>query len=129
MNWNSKRVLVTGAGGFIGSHLTERLVELGASTRALVHYNALGTWGWLDESPFRNDIKVVAGDICDRDSVCQAMRSVEIVFHLAALIAIPYSDHAPASYVSTNVGGTLNVLQVARGLGVVRIVHTSTSEV
>lgn len=129
MNWNSKRVLVTGAGGFIGSHLTERLVELGASTRALVHYNALGTWGWLDESPFRNDIEVVAGDICDRDSVCQAMRSVEIVFHLAALIAIPYSYLAPASYVSTNVGGTLNVLQVARDLGVERIVHTSTSEV
>lgn len=129
MNWNSKQVLVTGAGGFIGSHLTERLVELGASTRALVHYNALGTWGWLDESPFRNDIEVVAGDICDRDSVCQAMRSVEIVFHLAALIAIPYSYLAPASYVSTNVGGTLNVLQVARDLGVERIVHTSTSEV
>jgi dTDP-glucose 4,6-dehydratase len=129
LNWNSKRVLVTGAGGFIGSHLTERLVELGASTRALVHYNARGTWGWLDESPFRNDIEVVAGDICDRDSVCQAMRSVEIVFHLAALIAIPYSYLAPASYVSTNVGGTLNVLQVARDLGVERIVHTSTSEV
>ncbi|MDY6876670.1 MAG: GDP-mannose 4,6-dehydratase [Chloroflexota bacterium] len=129
MNWNNKRVLVTGAGGFIGSHLTERLVDLGASTRALVHYNALGTWGWLDESPFRNDIEVVAGDICDRDSVRQAMQSVEIVFHLAALIAIPYSYYAPASYVGTNVGGTLNVLQVARDLGVERIVHTSTSEV
>ena len=97
MNWNNKRVLVTGAGGFIGSHLTERLVDLGASTRALVHYNALGTWGWLDESPFRNDIEVVAGDICDRDSVRQAMQSVEIVFHLAALIDIHYSYYAPAS--------------------------------
>ena len=129
MNWNGKRVLVTGAGGFIGSHLTERLVEVGANVRALVHYNALGTWGWLDQSSVRNDIEVVAGNICDRDSVRQAMRGVEIVFHLAALIAIPYSYHAPASYVRTNVEGTLNVLQVARELGVERVVHTSTSEV
>ena len=129
MSWNGTRVLVTGAGGFIGSHLTERLVEVGADVRALVHYNALGTWGWLDQSPVCGDIEVVAGDICDRDSVRQAMQGVEIVFHLAALIAIPYSYHAPASYVCTNVEGTLNVLQVARGLGVRRIVHTSTSEV
>jgi NAD dependent epimerase/dehydratase len=129
LNWKGKRVLVTGAGGFIGSHLTERLVEVGATTRALVHYNALGTWGWLDQAPMRGEIEVVAGDICDRDSVRQAMQGVEIVFHLAALIAIPYSYHAPASYVRTNVEGTLNVLQTARELGVERVVHTSTSEV
>lgn len=129
MNWSDKRVLVTGAGGFIGSHLAERLVELGASARALVHYNALGTWGWLDHSATRDQIEVIAGDVCDRDSVEQAMRGVEIVFHLAALIAIPYSYHAPISYVRTNIEGTLNVLQCARALEVERVVHTSTSEV
>ena len=129
MSWKGKQVLVTGAGGFIGSHLTERLVEVEANVRALVHYNALGTWGWLDQSSVRNDIKIVAGDICDRDSVREAMQGVEIVFHLAALVGIPYSYHAPASYVRTNVGGTLNVLQVARELDVERVVHTSTSEV
>jgi NAD dependent epimerase/dehydratase len=129
LNWNSKQVLVTGAGGFIGSHLTERLVELGANTRALVHYNALGTWGWLDQSPLRDEIEVIAGDICDRDSVRQAMQGVDVVLHLAALIAIPYSYHAPASYVRTNVEGTLNVLQAARETDVDRVIHTSTSEV
>ena len=129
MNWNGKRVLVTGAAGFIGSHLTERLVELGASVQAMVHYNALGSWGWLDQSPIRNEIKVIAGDISDRDSVRQAMEGTEIVFHLAALIAIPYSYHAPASYLRTNIEGTLNVLQAARELDLERVVHTSTSEV
>lgn len=129
MNWRGKRVLVTGAGGFIGSHLTERLVEEGAEVHALVHYNALGGWGWLDQSPLRHDIKVIMGDICDRDSVRQAMHEVEIVFHLAALIAIPYSYHAPGSYIRTNVEGTLNILQMARELEVERVVHTSTSEV
>ena len=129
MNWNGKRVLVTGAGGFIGSHLTERLVELGATTRALVHYNALGSWGWLDHSPFRNDIEAVAGDVTDRDSVRQVVHRMERVFHLAALIAIPYSYQAPASYVRTNVEGTLNVLQAAHEWGVEVVVHTSTSEV
>jgi NAD dependent epimerase/dehydratase len=129
LNWIGKRVLVTGAGGFIGSHLAERLVEAGANARALVHYNALGTWGWLDHSLLRKEMEVVAGDICDRDSVLQAMQGVETVFHLAALIAIPYSYHAPASYIRTNVEGTLNVLQGARELGVERVVHTSTSEV
>jgi dTDP-glucose 4,6-dehydratase len=129
LTWGGKRVLVTGAGGFIGSHLTERLVDLGATVRALVHYNALGTWGWLDQSAAREQIEVIAGDVCDRDSVHQAMQNVEIVFHLAALIAIPYSYHAPASYVRTNIEGTLNILQCARELGVERVVHTSTSEV
>jgi len=129
VNWKGKKVLVTGAGGFIGSHLTERLVERGASVRALVHYNALGSWGWLNESPVRGDIEVVSGDVCDQDSVRQAMQDAEIVLHLAALIGIPYSYGAPASYVRTNIEGTLNVLQAARTLGVERVIHTSTSEV
>lgn len=128
MNWEGKKVLVTGAGGFIGSHLTERLVEMGADVRAFAHYNALGRWGWLDESPICNDIEVISGDVCDRDSVRQAMRDIEIVFHLAALIGIPYSYYAPASYVRTNIEGTLNVLQSARELYIERVVHTSTSE-
>ncbi len=123
------KVLVTGAGGFIGSHLAEKLVELGADVRALVHYNALGAAGWLDTSPRRNDMQVVAGDITDRDSVRQAVRDREVVFHLAALIAIPYSYQAPESYVRTNVLGTLNVLQAALEAGARRVVHTSTSEV
>ncbi|HMQ31538.1 MAG TPA: NAD-dependent 4,6-dehydratase LegB [Chloroflexaceae bacterium] len=129
MNWSGKRVLVTGAGGFIGSHLTERLVEAGAQVRALVHYNALGTWGWLDTSPRRDACEVFSGDVRDRDSVRRAMQDVEVVFHLAALIAIPYSYQAPLSYVQTNIEGTLNILSAARDLGVARVVHTSTSEV
>lgn len=129
MNWKSKKVLVTGAGGFIGSHLTERLVDLGAQTRALVRYNSAGSWGWLDFSSAKDHTEVVAGDIRDRDSVTQAMKDVDIVFHLAALIAIPYSYHAPLSYTRTNVEGTLNILQAARDLDVERVVHTSTSEV
>ncbi|HLA43999.1 MAG TPA: NAD-dependent 4,6-dehydratase LegB [Aggregatilineales bacterium] len=126
---NGKKVLVTGAGGFIGSHLTERLVERGADVRAMVHYNALGTWGWLDSSPLRDEIEVIAGDITDRDSVKNAAQGCEIIFHLAALIAIPYSYHAPGSYVRTNIEGTLNVLQAARELNIERVLHTSTSEV
>lgn len=129
MNWQGKRVLVTGAGGFIGSHLTERLVALGADVRALVHYNALGTWGWLSDSAAREQIEVVSGDITDRDMVRRSVEGREIVFHLAALIAIPYSYQAPLSYVRTNVEGTLNVLQACREVGVERVVHTSTSEV
>ena len=129
MKWEGKRVLVTGAGGFIGSHLTEKLVALGAKTRALVHYRADASWGWLDHSQYKGEFEVVAGDVCDRDSVAEAMQGREIVFHLAALIAIPYSYRTPLSYVSTNVVGTVNVLQVAREVGVERMVHTSTSEV
>lgn len=129
MSWTGKRILVTGAGGFIASHLTERMVQEGAAVRALVHYNALGSRGWLDESPLVNQIEVMAGDITDRDSVRRAMEDVEVVFHLAALIAIPYSYRAPESYVRTNINGTLNVLQAARDFGTSRVVHTSTSEV
>lgn len=129
MNWNGKKVLVTGAGGFIGSHLAERLVSEGASVRALVHYNALGKAGWLDGSAVRDQMEIVGGDITDRDSVAGVVKGVDVVFHLAALIAIPYSYRAPASYVQANVVGTLNVLQAALAHGVSRLVHTSTSEV
>jgi NAD dependent epimerase/dehydratase len=129
MHLKGRRVLVTGAGGFIGSHLAERLVEAGAHTRALIHYRSDGSWGWLDRSPRKNDIEVVAGDVCDRDCVLRALRNTEAVFHLAALIGIPYSYEAPASYVATNITGTLNVLQAARDLNVERVIHTSTSEV
>lgn len=129
MDWNGKTALVTGAGGFIGSHLAERLVEMGARVRAMVHYNALDSWGWLNASPLVNDMVVIPGDITDRGSVRHAMEGCEYVFHLAALIAIPYSYRAPASYVRTNVEGTLNVLETARESGVKRLMHTSTSEV
>jgi dTDP-glucose 4,6-dehydratase len=129
MNWKGKRVLVTGAGGFIGSHLAERLVELGAQTRGLVHYRSDGSWGWLDQSKFKEDMEVVAGDVRDRDSVVKALEGREVVFHLAALIGIPYSYHAPLSYVHTNIEGTLNILQASRDVKVERLVHTSTSEV
>lgn len=129
MSWRGTPVLLTGAGGFIGSHLAERLVAEGARLTAFVHYNALGTWGWLDDCTSRDDMRVVAGDICDRECVRSAMDGAEVVFHLAALIGIPYSYVAPASYVATNVAGTLNVLQVAREVGIARFVHTSTSEV
>jgi NAD dependent epimerase/dehydratase len=128
-SWNNKRVLITGAGGFIGSHLTERLVEEGAIVRALVHYNALGRWGWLDHSSAAKQIEIFSGDVTDRDCMRQAVRDREIIFHLGALIAIPYSYQVPLSYVRTNLEGTLNVLQAARDEGVERVVHTSTSEV
>lgn len=129
MNWQDKRVLVTGAGGFIGSHLTEHLVGRGARVRTLVHYNALGSRGWLDKSPCLGHCEVFAGDITDQESVNRAIRDTEIVFHLAALIAIPYSYTAPASFLRTNAEGTLNVLQSARKAEVERVIHTSTSEV
>lgn len=129
MNWNNKNVLVTGAGGFIGSHLAEKLVSLGARTRALIHYNSSDSWGWLDYIPHKKNVEVVMGDIGDIDTVQEAMKGAEIVFHLAALIAIPYSYRAPASYVRTNVEGTLNILRAAKNKNVNLILHTSTSEV
>jgi NAD dependent epimerase/dehydratase len=128
MSLRGKQVLVTGAGGFIGSHIVERLVADGARVRAFVHYNALGTRGWLDASAAAADVKVVAGDIQDAESIAHACEGVEVAFHLASLIGIPYSYAAPASYVATNIGGTLNLLQAARRTGM-RVVHTSTSEV
>lgn len=129
MDWSHQTVLVTGAGGFIGSHLAEVLVEKGAKTRAMVRYNSSGSWGWLDSSPRRGDIQVLATDVSDSDGVRRAVKGVDVVFHLAALIGIPYSYESPAAYVRTNVSGTLNVLQAALDAGVKRVVHTSTSEV
>ena len=129
MNWAGRPVLVTGAGGFIGSHLVEQLVNAGARVRALVHYNALGMRGWLEEVATGDAVEVVLGDVADSDSLDSAMRDCDVVFHLAALIGIPYSYVAPAQYVRSNVRGTLNVLQTARRSPVARVVHTSTSEV
>lgn len=127
----NKRVLVTGADGFIGSHLTEALVRRGHAVRAFVLYNSFNSWGWLDYAPadIRDSLDVFAGDVRDPHGVKTAMQGCDAVLHLAALIAIPYSYHSPDTYVDTNVKGTLNVLQAARELGVGRVVHTSTSEV
>ena len=124
-----RRVLVTGAGGFIGSHLAERLAALGARTRAAIRYSSTASHGWLTGSPYEADIEVVTIDVTDRDTVRKATKDVDIVFHLAALIGIPYSYDAPQSYVRTNVEGSVNVFQAALELGVQRVVHTSTSEV
>ncbi|MEP7049196.1 MAG: GDP-mannose 4,6-dehydratase [Pseudomonadota bacterium] len=123
------KVLVTGAGGFIGSHLCELLVARGRDVRALVRYNGRGTQGWLDSSPVRERIEVIAGDIRDYDSVARAMTGCSEVFHLAALIAIPYSYESPLAYLRTNVEGTYNVMESARRQGVARVLATSTSEV
>lgn len=126
-----QKILVTGADGFIGSHLTEELVRQGYSVKAFVLYNSFNSWGWLDRSPkeILDNLDVFAGDIRDPNGVKEAMKGCDGVLHLAALIAIPYSYHSPDTYVDTNVKGTLNVLQAARELGVGRVVHTSTSEV
>jgi dTDP-glucose 4,6-dehydratase len=126
-----KIVLVTGADGFIGSHLTEALVRQGYSVRAFVLYNSFGSWGWLDDCApeIKAHCEVFAGDIRDPHGVKEAMKGCDAVLHLAALIAIPYSYHSPDTYVDTNIKGTLNVLQAARELGVRRVIHTSTSEV
>jgi NAD dependent epimerase/dehydratase len=126
-----KKVLVTGADGFIGSHLTEHLVHVGADVRAFVCYNSNNSWGWLDEADADvcRDLQVFAGDIRDAYGVRTAMKGCDVVFHLAALIAIPYSYHSPDTYIDTNIKGTLNIVQAARELSVERVVHTSTSEV
>lgn len=126
-----KRILVTGADGFIGSHLTEALVREGYSVRAFVLYNSFNSWGWLDHCTpeVKGRFEVFVGDIRDPHGVKEAMKGCDAVLHLAALIAIPYSYHSPDTYVDTNVKGTLNVLQAARDLGVERVIHTSTSEV
>ena len=125
------KVLITGADGFIGSHLTEALVRNGFDVRAFVLYNSFNSWGWLDQSPpeIKEQLDVFAGDIRDSYGVKTAMQGCDIVFHLAALIAIPYSYHSPETYIDTNVKGTLNVVQAAKELGVSRVIHTSTSEV
>lgn len=125
------KVLVTGADGFIGSHLTEELVRRGYKVRAFVLYNSFNSWGWLDQSPkeIQDAIEVFSGDIRDPHGVKNAMAGCDAVLHLAALIAIPYSYHSPDTYVDTNIKGTLNVVQAARELGISKVVHTSTSEV
>ena len=125
------RVLVTGADGFIGSHLTEALVRNGYEVRAFVYYNSFNSWGWLDHcaDDVKDKFEVFAGDIRDPHGVKKAMTGCDAVLHLAALIAIPFSYHSPDSYVDTNIKGTLNVLQAARELNVSRVIHTSTSEV
>ncbi|MDC3408813.1 NAD-dependent 4,6-dehydratase LegB [Burkholderiales bacterium] len=125
------KVLITGADGFIGSHLTEALVEAGFETKAFVLYNSFGSWGWLDHVPpkIKDNLEVFAGDIRDPHGVRAAMGGCDAVLHLASLVAIPYSYHSPDTYIDTNVKGTLNILQAARQLDISRFVHTSTSEV
>lgn len=131
MKLKGKKILVTGADGFIGSHLTEELMRQGCDVRAFVLYNSFNSWGWLDHSPaeIKKKLEIFAGDIRDPYGVKKAMQGCDVVFHLAALIAIPYSYHSPDTYVDTNVKGTLNIVQAARELKVEKVVHTSTSEV
>lgn len=126
-----QKILVTGAGGFIGSHVVEDLVRSGKQVRAMVHYNSNNSWGWLDgvDPSIRKELDVFAGDVRDPNGMRVAMKGMDEVFHLAALIGIPYSYHSPDSYVDTNIRGTLNVLQAARDEGVKRVMVTSTSEV
>lgn len=125
----NKKVLVTGAGGFIGSHLCDKLIEEGCKVRAFVKYNSRSSWGWIEESRYKDKMEVVLGDIRNYDSVKAAVKGRDVIFHLAALIGIPYSYITPESYVDTNINGTLNMLEAARAYGVDKIIHTSTSEV
>jgi NAD dependent epimerase/dehydratase len=131
MNLINKKILVTGADGFIGSHVAEELVRRGNQVRAFVFYNSSNSWGWLDhtEQKILKSLDVFSGDIRDPHGVKKAMESCDLVMHLAALIAIPYSYHSPDTYVDTNVKGTLNIVQAARELGIKKVIHTSTSEV
>lgn len=126
-----RKALVTGAGGFIGSHLVESLLQEGYDVKAFVHYNSFNSWGWLDhcDEAVQKSIEVFAGDVRDPNGVRTAMKGCDIVFHLAALIGIPYSYHSPDSYIETNIKGTLNILQASRDEGVSRVIVTSTSEV
>lgn len=130
MNWDNEKVLVTGGAGFIGSHLIEKLVELGAEVKVLVHYNSRNSWGYLEYLPqeILRKIDIFQGDVQDPFSVHKAVDGCAVVFHLASLIAIPYSYVAPASYVETNIKGTLNVMEACLKAGVKRVIHTSTSE-
>lgn len=123
-----KKVLITGAAGFIGSHLTELCVEEGYDVTAFIHYNSKNSWGWLEQSEYEKDIKVVSGDVRDFDSVYSAVKGKDVIFHLAALIAIPYSYVSPLAYIKTNIEGTYNILQAARETEVSNILITSTSE-
>ncbi len=123
------KILVTGSEGFIGSHLTELLVEKGFEVKAFVRYNFKNDWGWLEESKYKNDIEIYTGDVRDFDSVYDAMKDVDVVFHLAALIGIPYSYISPLAYIKTNTEGTYNILESGRKLNLKRIIITSTSEI
>ncbi len=129
----NKKVLITGAGGFIGSHLVEAIVKKDCKVRAFVHYNSFNSWGWLDyinkTSSIKDSIEVFNGDIKDPYGVKKAMEDIDIVFHLAALIGIPYSYYSPGSYVDTNIKGTLNILQAGKELRTQKIMHSSTREV
>lgn len=131
MYLTNHKILVTGADGFIGSHLTEELVNRGHDVRAFVLYNSFNSWGWLDHSEpgIKKNMEIFAGDIRDPHGVKQAMKGCDVVFHLAALIGIPYSYHSPDTYVDTNIKGTLNIVQAARELGIAKVIQTSTSEV
>jgi NAD dependent epimerase/dehydratase len=131
MNLKNKKILVTGADGFIGSHLVEKLVDDGYNVKAFVYYNSFNSWGWLDSFPKEklDKIEIFTGDIRDPNGVRTAVKGCDIIFHLAALIAIPYSYHSPDSYVDTNIKGTLNILQAARDYAVEKTIVTSTSEV
>ncbi len=125
----SKKILVTGAGGFIGSHLCEKLAKNGYNVRALIHYNSRNNWGWLENSPLKKDIEIKTGDIRDFDSVKKIVTDCEQVYHLAALIGIPYSYESPLAYVKTNIEGTYNVLEASRQFDLRKVLITSTSEV
>lgn len=131
MELRGKKVLITGADGFIGSHLTEQLLAEGCKVKAFVYYNSFNSWGWIDSFPkdVREKLEIFSGDVRDPNGVRTAMRDVDVVFHLAALIAIPFSYHSPDSYIDTNIKGTLNILQAARDLQTSRVLVTSTSEV
>jgi NAD dependent epimerase/dehydratase len=131
MDMTNKKILVTGADGFIGSHLAEELVRRGYRVRVFVFYNSFNSWGWLDHSEpeIKKNLDVFAGDIRDPHGMRQAMKGCDVVFHLAALIGIPYSYHSPDTYVDTNIKGTLNIVQAARELEISKVLHTSTSEV
>jgi len=131
MNWQDKKVLITGAGGFIGSHLTEELVKLGSDVRAFVHYNSRNDWGLIELLPqeVKEKIEIFAGDVQSIFEVKRAVKDINVVLHLAALIGIPYSYGAPESYVNTNIKGALNVMQACLDEGVEKVIHTSTSEV
>ena len=124
-----QKILITGADGFIGSHLTELLVSKGFEVRALSQYNSFNNWGWLEDIECKNDIEVVTGDVRDPYYCKYITKDIDVVFHLAALIAIPYSYKAPDSYIDTNIKGTLNICQASMDNGVKRVIHTSTSEV
>ena len=126
-----KKILVTGADGFIGSHLTESLVEKGFRVKAFTFYNSFNSWGWLDtlDSKIAKEIEIVSGDIRDFDSVKNATKNCDLIFHLAALVAIPYSYYAPEAYVDTNIKGTLNILRSIKENKNLRLIHTSTSEI